>query len=63
MHIYQVYNKKIINEKNKRIIVKKTGIGDKIYQFAQKSPASYGILSIVFAVFSGLAAATAFRRL
>ena len=63
VHIYQVYNKKIINEKNKRIIVKKTGIGDKIYQFAQKNPASYGILSILFAVFSGLAAATAFRRL
>ena len=61
--IFQVNNKKIINEKNKRIIVKKTGIGDKIYQFAQKHPASYGILSILFAVISGLAAATAFRRL
>ena len=61
--IIQVDNKKIINEKNKIIIIKKTGIGDKIYQFAQKQPASYGILSILFAVFSGLAAATAFRRL
>ena len=61
--IFQVNNKIIINEKNKRIIVKKTGIGDKIYQFAQKHPASYGILSILFAVISGLAAATVFRRL
>ena len=61
--IYQVDNKKIIDEKNKRIIIKKTGIGDKIYQFAQKQPASYGILSILFAVISGLAAATVFRRL
>ena len=61
--IFQVNNKIIINEKNKRIIVKKTGIGDKIYQFAHKKPASYGILSILFAVISGLAAATAFRRL
>ena len=35
--IFQVNNKIIINEKNKRIIViKKAGIGDKIYQFAQK---------------------------
>ncbi len=51
-----------VYEKNKRIIVKKTGIGNKIYQFAQKNPASYGILSILFAVISGLAAATVFRR-
>ena len=63
MNIFQVDNKKIINEKNKRIIIKKTGIGDKIYQFSQKKPASYGIISILFAVISGLAAATAFRRL
>ena len=61
--IFQVDNKIIINEKNKRIIIKKTGIGDKVYQFAQKKPALYGILSILFAVISGLAAATAFRRL
>ena len=61
--IYQIKNNKIINEKNKRIIIKKTGIGEKIYQFAQKQPISYGILSILFAVISGLTAAGAFRRL
>ena len=48
---------------DRKIIIKKTGIGDKIYQFAQEHPASYGILSILFDVFAGLAAATAFRRL
>ena len=40
-----------------------TGIGEKIYQFAQKQPIYYGILSILFAVISGLTAAGAFRRL
>ncbi len=61
--IYQVNNKKIVNEKNKRIVIKKNGIGDKIYQFAHKHPGYYGILSILFAIIAGLTAATAFRRL
>ena len=46
-----------------KIVIKKTGIGNKIYNFAQKQPVFYGILSIIFAVISGIMAATAFRRL
>ena len=61
--IFQVKDKKIISERIKKIIVKKTGIGEKIYQFANKQPASYGILCILFAIICGFAAATAFRRL
>ena len=61
--IYQIKNKLIISEKNKEIIIKKTGIGNKIYEFAHDKPAAYGILSIVFAIFAGLIAATAFRRI
>ena len=63
VNILQVKDKKIISEKNKRIIIKKTGIGNKIYQFANNQPGSYGVLSIIFAIISGLAAAAAFRRL
>ena len=53
----------IISEKNKKIIIKKTGIGNKIFQFAHNKPATYGILCIVFAVLAGLMGATIFRRL
>jgi len=61
--IYQIQNKIIISEKNKKIIIKKTGIGNIIFQFAHNNPATYGILCIMFALFAGLIAATVFRRL
>ena len=63
VNIYQIKNKVIIGEKNKKIIVKKAGIGNKIFQFAHNKPATYGILCIVFAVLAGLMGATIFRRL
>ena len=63
VNIYQVQNKVIVSEKNKKIIIKKTGIGNKIFHFAHDQPATYGILCIFFAIFSGLIAAAAFRRL
>ena len=63
VNVLQVKDKKIINEDNKKIVIKKTGIGNKIYNFAQKQPIFYGILSIIFAIISGIIAATAFRRL
>ena len=55
--------KAIIKEDNKRIIIKKTGLGNTIYDFAHKHPSFYGIVSIIFAIISGIVAATAFRRL
>ena len=63
VNIYQIKNKVIIGEKNKKIIVKKAGIGNKIFQFAHNQPSAYGILCIVFAVLAGLMGATIFRRL
>ena len=63
VNILQVINKNIINESKKNIIIKKTGIGNTIYKFAQNQPAIYGILCIIFAVITGMAAAAAFRRL
>lgn len=61
--IYQIKDKIILNAKNKKIVIKKTGFGNKIFNLAHKQPATYGIISILFAVFAGLLAATAFRRL
>ena len=61
--IYQIQNKKIISEKNKKIIIKRTGIGNTIYNLAKNSPGTYGIICILFAIFAGLLAASAFRRL
>ena len=61
--IYQVKNKILTNKKNKIINIKKSGIGEKIYIFAHNQPSTYGLLTIIFAVLSGLIAASAFRRL
>jgi len=63
VNIYQVKNKIIKSKKNKKIIIKKTGIGNRIFKLAHKQPATYGIVCIIFAIFAGLMAATAFRRL
>jgi uncharacterized protein (TIGR02186 family) len=61
--IYQVKNKLITGKKHKVINIKKSGIGEKIFKFAHNQPATYGLLSIIFAVLSGLFAATLFRRI
>ena len=61
--IYQIKNNVIIDKKIKKIVIDKSGIGNKIYLFAQQEPAIYGIISILLAVFAGLIAATAFRRI
>ena len=63
VNIFQIKDKIIVNKKNKIINIKKSGIGEKIYKFAHNEPATYGLLSIVFAILCGLTAATAFRRL
>ena len=63
VNIYQIQNKIIISEKNKKLIIKRAGIGNKIFQFAHNQPSVYGILCIMFAVFAGLIGATIFRRL
>tara|TARA_B100000579_G_scaffold96883_1_gene76855 strand:- start:130 stop:888 length:759 start_codon:yes stop_codon:yes gene_type:complete len=63
VNIFQVKNKVIVSQNSKKIIIKKTGIGNKIYEFANDRPAYYGIIAIVFAIIAGLIAATAFRRL
>ena len=61
--IYQINNKIIVDKKNRVINIKKSGIGEKVYKFAYEKPATYGFLSIFFAIISGLIAATVFRRL
>ena len=61
--IYQIKNKIVIGEKNKKITVSRAGIGSTIYEFAHDEPATYGIICIMLAAFAGLAAATAFRKL
>ncbi len=60
--IYYIKNNTIINKDQKKIIVKKTGIGSKIYKFAKDNAATYGVFVIIFSILSGLIAATLFRR-
>ena len=63
INIYQIQNKLVISEKNKKLIIKKAGLGNQIYNFAHNQPVTYGIVCILFAVFAGLLGAAAFRRL
>ena len=60
--IYYIKNNTIMNKDQKKIIVKKTGIGSDIYDFARKNAATYGVFVIIFSILCGLIAATLFRR-
>jgi len=61
--VYNIKNNSIIGMDKKIINIEKSGIGSKIYYFANNNSAAYGLLVIIFAILSGLIAATLFRRL
>ena len=60
--IYYIKHQTIMNKDQKVIIVKKTGVGSDIYDFARNRAATYGVFVIIFSILSGLIAATLFRR-
>tara|TARA_X000000368_G_C22891364_1_gene649801 strand:- start:154 stop:894 length:741 start_codon:yes stop_codon:yes gene_type:complete len=62
VNVYQIKNNIILNNKEKIITLKKSGIGSQIYNFAHNHAAAYGLFVIIFAILSGLLAATLFRR-
>ena len=62
VNVYQIKNNLILNNKEKIITLKKSGIGSQIYNFAHMNAAAYGLFAIIFAVLSGFLAATLFRR-
>ena len=62
VNVYQIKDNLILNKKEKVITLKKSGIGNQIYNFAHKNAAAYGLFAFIFAVFSGFLAATLFRR-
>ena len=62
VNVYQIEDNLILNNKEKIITLKKSGIGSQIYNFAHKNAAAYGLFAIIFAVLSGFLAATLFRR-
>ena len=62
VNVYQIKDNLILNNKEKVITLKKSGIGNQIYNFANKNAAAYGLFTIIFAVLSGFLAATLFRR-
>ncbi len=62
VNVYQIKNNIILNNKEKIISLKKSGIGNQIYTFANNNAAAYGFFTIIFAVLSGFIAATLFRR-
>ena len=62
VNVYQIKNNVILNKKKKKITLKKSGIGSKIYDFAHNNSAAYGLFVIIFAILSGFFAATLFRR-
>ena len=50
VNIFQIKNKKIINEDNKKIIIQKTGVGNQIYNFSQNQPFFYHHINIFFII-------------
>ena len=62
VNVYQIKDNLILNNKEKVITLKKSGLGNQIYNFAHKNAAAYGLFAIIFAVLSGFLAATLFRR-
>ncbi|MDC0058000.1 TIGR02186 family protein [Pelagibacteraceae bacterium] len=62
VNVYQIKNNLILNNKEKIITLKKSGVGSQIYNFAHKNAAAYGLFTIIFAILSGFLAATLFRR-
>ena len=62
VNVYQIKNNLILNNKEKIITLKKSGIGNHIYNFAHNNAAAYGLFAIIFAILSGFLAATLFRR-
>ena len=62
VNVYQIKNNLILNNKEKIITLKKSGVGSQIYNFAHNNAAAYGLFAIIFAILSGFLAATLFRR-
>ncbi len=62
VNIYYIKHKTIMHKDKKIIVVKKTGVGSDIYEFAKTNAATYGVFVILFSILSGLIAATLFRR-
>ena len=62
VNVYQIKNNLILNNKEKIITLKKSGIGNQIYNLAHNNAAAYGLFAIIFAILSGFLAATLFRR-
>ena len=61
--IYRIKDKKILSHNNKIIWVNRSGLGNKIYMFAQQNTIYYGVGTIIFAIIIGAGAATIFRKL
>ena len=62
VNVYQIKNNIILNNKEKIITLKKSGVGSQTYKFAHNNAAAYGLFTIIFAILSGFLAATLFRR-
>ena len=62
VNVYQIKNNLILNNKEKIITLKKSGVGSQIYNFAHKNAVAYGLFAVIFAILSGFLAATLFRR-
>ena len=60
---YRIKKGQIFSSSNKILNINKSGIGSKIYFFAQENTILYGIFAILFAIIVGVSAATIFRKL
>jgi uncharacterized protein (TIGR02186 family) len=59
---YTVQNQRVVGAQTMPLIVRKSGIGAWIFDFAHRQPLFYGIICVIIAIVAGHASFVAFRR-
>ena len=60
--VYLIDNGEVVNTQATPLAVTKAGVGAKVFEFAHRYSALYGIIAILLALFAGWLANALFRR-
>lgn len=60
--VYLVRGNRVISAQTTPLFVRKGGLGDRIYSFAHRQPAAYGLIAVAAALLAGWLAGVMFRR-
>lgn len=60
--VYLIRGDRVVSAQTTPLFVRKGGLGDKIYTFAHRQPAAYGLIAVAAALLAGWLAGVMFRR-